>query len=232
MVARSAKPTSPGQTKTRPRPQLDVATIMEAALRLSAAGNPEPLTVRSLGKELGADPTAIYRHFRDKDELVRAVLDQLISDVVAAVDPQAGWRDRLTELANVSLDVFCAHPSIGALAGAQTTGGQGELAAIEMIVVAMNEAGLDNQDSVRFYAVLSSYVISFASAQAGSLMTGEREADAEWIGITASLHHTRHPAITAVRDELEALRDRDIYESGVQVILDAVEARAAATRTN
>ena len=38
-----------------------------------------------------------------------------------------------------------------------------------------------------------------------------------------------HPAITAVRDELEALRDRDIYESGVQVILDAVEARAAAS---
>jgi len=134
MVARSAKTASTAESKTRTRPQLDVATIMDAALRLSAAGNPEPLTVRSLGKELGADPTAIYRHFRDKDELVRAVLDQLISDVVAAVDPDAGWRDRLTELANESLDVFCAHPSIGSLAGSQTTGGQGELAAIEMIV--------------------------------------------------------------------------------------------------
>ena len=62
----------------------------------SGGGNTEPLTVRSLGKELGADPTAIYRHFRDKDELVRAVLDKLIGDVVAAVDPEAGWRERLT----------------------------------------------------------------------------------------------------------------------------------------
>ena len=43
-------------------------------------GNPEPLTVRRLGKELGADPTAIYRHFRDKDELVRAVLDRLVHE--------------------------------------------------------------------------------------------------------------------------------------------------------
>ena len=98
-----------------------------------------------------------------------------------------------------------------------------------MIIVAMNEAGLDREDSVRFYAVLSSYLISFASAQAGSLVTAiatRRRLDRRH----ASLHHTKHPAIAAVRDELESLRDRDIYESGVQVILDAVEARAAATR--
>ena len=229
MVVRAADAASTGEPKSRTRPQLDPGTIIDAALRLSVSGTPEPLTVRSLGKELGADPTAIYRHFRDKDELVRAVLDKLIADCVAAVDATAPWRERLTQLADVSLEILTAHPSIGSLAGSQTTGGQGELGAIEMIVVAMNEAGLNNEDSVRFYAVLSSYVISFASAQAGSRLSGERPADAEWIGVTASLHHTRHPAIAAVRHELETLRDRDIYDAGVQVILDAVEARAAAT---
>jgi AcrR family transcriptional regulator len=226
MVARRARA---DETKSRPRPQLAPATIIDAALRLSVGGSPDQLTVRGLGKELGADPTAIYRHFRDKDELVRAVLDKLISDSVAAVDHEAPWRERLTQLADVSLETLISHPSIGALAGSQSTGGRGELAAIETIIVAMNEAGLDHEDSVRFYAVLSSYVISFSSAQAASLLTGEREADDAWIGVTSSLHHARHPAIAAVRDELEALRDRDIYESGVQVILDAVEARAASS---
>ena len=97
-----------------------------------------------------------------------------------------------------------------------------------MIVVAMTEAGLDRQDSVRFYGVLSSYLISFAAAQAAAVVAGDDDSDAAWIGVTLSLERTGHPAITAVRDELEALRDRDIYESGVQVILDAVEARSAA----
>ena len=50
-----------------------------------------------------------------------------------------------------------------------------------------------------------------------------------WIGVTARSTTPRHPAITAVRDELEALRDHEIFESGVQVILDAVQARAAAS---
>ena len=92
------------------------------------------------------------------------------------------------------------HPHIAAVAGTRTTNGPGELDAIELIIVAMNEAGLDHDDSVRFYAVLSSYVISFTSAQASSMLIAERDAEARWIGVTPLLHQTRRPAIVAVRD--------------------------------
>ena len=215
--------------KARPRPQLDAETILDAAQRLAATGR-EPLTVRRLGQELGADPTAIYRHFRDKDAVVMGVLDRLIADCVAAVDEGAPWRERMTQLADVSLEALCAHPAVGALAASQTTGGTGEAAAIEMILRAMVEAGLDHADSVRFYAVLSSYVIAFSSAQAGSrLGSSPGDDDPRWIGTHPGLHQGRTPTAAAVRDELEALRDQDVYESGVQVILDAVSARAADT---
>ena len=110
-----------------------------------AAGNPEPLTVRSLGKELGADPTAIYRHFRDKDELrPRRAGPAHPSTRSRAVDPDAGWRERMTQLANVPpWTIFGDHPSIGARRRRpRPPAVEGELAAIEMIMVAMNEAGL------------------------------------------------------------------------------------------
>ncbi len=231
-MASARKNPAAGSARTPPRvrPQLDVATILEAALRISAGGNPEPLTVRSLGKELGADPTAIYRHFRDKDTLVLAVLDRLIVMGLEPVDPTADWRTRMTQMADSTLKVFQTYPGVGAGAGTQTTGGPGELAAIEMILVAMTEAGLGREDAVRFYGVLSSYVISFAAAQAGAIVAENHDSDPVWIGVTRSLDQTRHPTILAVRAELEALHDRDIYHSGVQVILDAVEARARATR--
>ena len=80
-----------------------------------------------------------------------------------------------------------------------TTGGEGELAAIELIVVAMTEAGLDRQDSVRFYGVLSSYIISFAAAQAAADVAGDDDSDPAWIGVTLSLARTGHPAVAAVR---------------------------------
>ncbi len=213
----------------RPRPQLDAATILDAAQRL-AATEWEPLTVRRLGKELGADPTAVYRHFRDKDAVVVGVLDRLVAECVASVEPSAPWRDRLTGLADASLRIFSAHPAVGALASSQTTRGPGEAAAIEMILGAMVEAGLDRTDTVRFYAVFSSYVIAFSSAQASSLLGADPERDdPRWIGGSTALHSTRTPTAASVRDELEALRDVDIYESGIQVILDAVAARASST---
>ena len=198
-------------------------------MRLSGGASTEPLTVRRLGNELGTDPTAIYRHFRDKDELMMAVLDRLTGDAVAQVDSRAGWRERLSEFADLAFAIMRDHPHVAALAGARTTNGPGELDAIELIIVAMDEAGLDRDDSVRFYAVLSSYLISVISAQANSLLTNQRDAEARWIGVAPLLHQTTRPAIVNVRDELEALRDRDVFSTGVQVILDAVETQAASS---
>ncbi len=216
----------------RVRPRLDASTILEAALRLAVTDTAEPLTVRRLGTELGADPTAIYRHFRDKDELVRAAIDRLIADCVARVDPDAPWRSRLTQLADASLDLLCAHPTLGAAAASQTTGGDGELAAVELIIEAMAEAGLDQDAVVRFYAVFSSYLLAFCSAQAGTVLAAgspEDAADQRWVGGSPALHRSRYPAIAAVRDQLESLEDPEVYRAGVQVLLDAVAAQASST---
>ena len=152
MAPRPDQDVTAGERSPRVRPQLDVATILEAALRLSGAGNPEPLTVRSLGKELGADPTAIYRHFRDKDELVHAVLDRLIHRRGRGGRP----RRRLARADDPARpgdpgDLRRAPEHRRRAVRPRPPGAQGELAAIELILVAMNEAGLDRQDSVRFY---------------------------------------------------------------------------------
>ena len=114
---------------------------------------------------------------------MHAVLDRLVHRAVKAVDPDAGWRERMTQLAQATLEVFGEHPSIGAVGASTTTGGEGELAAIELILVAMNDAGLGREDSVRFYGVLSSYVISFAAAQAAAAVAGDVDADPAWIGV-------------------------------------------------
>jgi AcrR family transcriptional regulator len=36
----------------------------------------DALRTRALGHRLGVDPTAVYRHFRSKDELINALADQ------------------------------------------------------------------------------------------------------------------------------------------------------------
>ena len=51
----------------------------------------------SSAKRSTADPTAIYRHFRSRDELLRAMGDRCLAGVVDDL-PTASWRDCIREL--------------------------------------------------------------------------------------------------------------------------------------
>ena len=110
------------------KPRLDRDMIIAAGLELAAVPGATSISVRELGARLGADPTAIYRHFRNKEHLMEALLDELIARSVAAVtaDP-ANRRDRVRQLASSTLEIFSAYPAIGLEATVLTTHGPGEL---------------------------------------------------------------------------------------------------------
>jgi AcrR family transcriptional regulator len=206
------------------RPQLDREVIVSAALELAAAG--EAVTFRSLGTALGSDPTAVYRHFRDKEELMRAVVDRLIILSQEQLDADAPWRDQLYEGAVATMDVFAAHPHVGVESSTIATGGPGELTAINWILTQLERAGLGKEQAVRFYAAYSSYVLAGAAALSRQRLH-EEDATARWVGDLRAVDAARLPALSAVIPELVALSDRDVFLTGVEVFLDSVEAVAA-----
>src|SRR5688572_1534829 len=67
---RSARTRAAGEGALTPE------AIVERALEFIEREGTGALTVRRLGAELGVDPTAFYRHFRDKDDLVLACMDR------------------------------------------------------------------------------------------------------------------------------------------------------------
>jgi AcrR family transcriptional regulator len=203
--------------------------ILQAALDLSARG--EPLTFRALGTALGADPTAVYRHFRDKDELVRGAFDLMTVEVLSLVDHDASWRDQLRQLAVATLDVCEKYPSIGAEAQALTTHGPGELGAVEHLLQQFQRAGLDQPAAVRFYAAFSSYLLAVAATSATLVLAPSgtqpvSTAERPWIGDVGHVDPTRYPAVVAARAELATLQDREVFMMGIEVLLDAAEAAA------
>lgn len=211
----------------RPRPSLDREVILDTAVGLASGG--DALTVRALGAALGADPTAIYRHFRGKDELVRAVWDRLLLQSMSSTAPEAPWREQLRGLASECLRLCTEHPTIGRHAHAMTTGGPGELAAVEFALEQFQRAGLDPHAAVRFYAVYSNYLLAMAGSVAAAVAADPAgEADQVWIGDVGPVDPRRYPAVAAARDELAALRDSEVFMTGVDVILDAAEAHAQA----
>ena len=91
-------------TRTEQRTELSRERILDAAQTVIERDGDTALTFRRLGSELGADPTAAYRYFRSKDDLLLALGDRLLGEAMDAANAQAspddGWRESLLTLSH------------------------------------------------------------------------------------------------------------------------------------
>ena len=230
--------TATRSTAGRPRrgggkARLDREAIVAAGLKLAAKPGVGSVSVRDLGAELGADPTAIYRHFRGKDDLMRSLLDEVIGMSLQRVEAEPDdWRGRLTQLAVATLEMFATYPAIGVEATVLTTGGPHELDVIELMLDAFSRAGLEGDDLVNHYALLASHSLSSAAGIARN--RSERGADpsaaSAWIESPLLVDPAQHPLIASLGPRLRALDDRYLFMIGVESILDSAQRTAAARR--
>jgi AcrR family transcriptional regulator len=229
-----ASAAAPGAAKGRAKQRIDRESIVAAGMAIAARPNAPAITVRELGKYLGADPTSIYRHFRNKDDVIRALLENLMAMTLERMTaPRHEWRERLRQMAAATFELYMQYPAIGAEAIHLSTDGPAERDIIEAMLDCLDVAGLSDDAAVRHYAALSTYVLAYASGIASSY-SGRAAENAEdataWLSRSLPMSPATHPRINALRDALVALDDRDAYNMGIEALLDAVEANAARGR--
>ena len=174
--------------------------------------------------------TAVYRHFKSKDDLMRALLDELQATALGQVATDAGWRERLRQLASATLETYVEHPAIAMEATVLTTNGPAEVATIEFILAALAEAGLSGTKLVHHYALYSSYILSEVAGIARGRTTGDTETDLDtWFDGPLLVDPLKHVHIASVAAELRGLRDTDIFRLGVDLILDSAARTALPT---
>lgn len=208
--------------------RLTPEVIVDAAVRISARGRPDGLTGSALGAELGVDRSAVWRHFADKEALLRAVGDRLLTTAFTQLPDALEPRARLDRLAHAVVEVFTAHPYVGATFAARGTRGPGEFAMVEMMLTVLRELGLDDQDTVRYQRMLADSVLSYAGMRASRaiLPTAVREADEQaWTNEYAAADPLRYPAIAALSPGLAAVGPDMVLDTMIEAFWTAVDAR-------
>lgn len=215
--------------KRKPYASLDREKIIQAALAIASRPGVASLKVRELGDELGADPTSIYRHFRNKDELTAALVDRLMQLICDRLPEDTGdWRGRVLAGAVAALDVFLEYPCLGVEAVRLRSVGPAELGLIEVVLGALEQAGLEGDELVRHYGALTGYFFSFAAMAASGQIDALRQvAEEPWVQPAEEITALDHPRLFAVWDRISTMQYRETYLTGVNVILDAIAAAGA-----
>ncbi|MET9424610.1 MULTISPECIES: TetR/AcrR family transcriptional regulator C-terminal domain-containing protein [unclassified Streptomyces] len=233
MAAGTGKRTATARTKRaapgRPRPSLSPGLIVEACLELLDAEGADALTFRRIGAELGADPTALYRHFRNKDDLVLAVADHLLEESLEGFEPSDDWHETLRTLCIRNRKVYLSHPRAAVLATVRITRRPAEMRVVEMILAALAKAGFPPEQAVRHYRALVDFMLSWSCMDATySTLDSEtrRRDESAWSGEYAAVPAATHPHLAAAAPHLPAVDDEANFLFALDLILEAIAARA------
>lgn len=231
-TARNAKRTT--ATKRIPRDSLSRSVIIAAAEKIAERDGLDGLTFTALGEELGAHSTSIYRHFRDKDELVLELIDSLRAKSYGADLVSTGnWREDLLLIANLIHKHYLRYPGLAPQMAARTTRRPTEFKNVEFALDAMRRAGLDDDDAVVTTRIYGNFVraVSALEASLHALPDDARAMDEmAWHVEYRQLSEEDFPNISRVSDKLLSLGDPRLFAQGIEMLLDAIEAKAQEQR--
>ena len=94
--------------------------ILEAALAVVEREGWDALSMRRLAQDLDVWPMAVYRHFRDKEELLAAVAGAA-AERIPAGDARGGWEERLAALLRAIVGTPAARAGGGLPGGPRLT---------------------------------------------------------------------------------------------------------------
>lgn len=184
--------------------------ILDTAAELLRTGDAESFSVRKLAAALGTDSSSLYRHFRNKTELLRAVADRILAAAMDGYRPEGDWKQRITATALRLREAFGRHPQLAAIWGRYGSGGAGSRLVMEEVLQALWASGLpDEQIPPRYHriVILLAALIA-ADGGFGTLTPGEYEQGVEQFRVAVlGADPDRFPALAHFAREIRPLGD-------------------------
>jgi AcrR family transcriptional regulator len=178
--------------------RLSREAVVDAAEALIEREGIEALTMRRLAEQLSSSPMALYRHVRDKDELLMALIDRRASELPRPALPRDP-RERLLRLFGVLYDGWTVNPWIVEILVKGDLIAPSVLWVIDEIIAAFIDAGLARERAAEAYNVawrycIGEFVVRHATAvdraqrgRESTVRTVLRDADPDALPILSSL---------------------------------------------
>jgi TetR/AcrR family transcriptional regulator, tetracycline repressor protein len=199
--------------------------VIDAAAALVADQGYAGLTMRALAQRCGVPTMTLYRHVRDKEELLGALADRVLGQLQLPEPGTLSWQQELVAVFRSVHDLLLAHPDIALVAGRQPVAGQAAYRGAEIVLNALRRAGIEGEDTASAFATLFAFTLGFVQQQLMSSAPGSlarRQAVLERLPLDDYDNLSRLGAVFLLRST-----DRH-FEDGLNLIIRGLESK---TRT-
>ena len=203
--------------------------IVTESLRLLDTAGVAGFSMPKLGRALGADPTAVYRHFASKDDLVLAIADRLIEEAMDGLPAHDCWVETVIDVTRRQRRTYLAHPAAASLSSFRTTGRPAEMRVVDRLLGAVMAAGFDGLEAALVYRALGDFTLAWCGSEAALLALPEPLQAADggaWARAYRAVGQEEYPHIWRVRDELPLATDDKIFEAVLAIVITGICARA------
>ncbi|MFG1947131.1 TetR/AcrR family transcriptional regulator [Nonomuraea sp. NPDC048826] len=145
--------------------QISRPAVLAAALALADERGLDAVTMQAVAARLGVTAMALYRHVRDKDDLLDGLVEALLTEFPPP-DPGLPWRERLTVLATAIRASAGRHPTVFPLLLRRPAGTEQARRVRDGVLAALGEAGLDGERAARAERLISTAVLGYAASEA------------------------------------------------------------------
>jgi TetR/AcrR family transcriptional regulator, tetracycline repressor protein len=151
------------------RPPLSRARILSAALGMIDRDGLDGLSIRALADDLGTRPMSLYRHVRDKADILGGVTAMLLGEI-PSLSPSGVWTRDLREWAIGFRAVMRAHPrAVPLFAERPITSYVDGREMAEDGLRMLEEAGVDPLGAARIMRSVARFVVGFSVTDSAAL---------------------------------------------------------------
>ena len=205
------------------RPKLTRGDIAAAALELADAEGLEALSMRGLAERLGVGTMTLYGYFRNKDELLDALVDAAVMETPLP-SAEGDWPEALRTVVGSARQGLLRHPSIVELRMRRPVLRPEALRFGEAVLRILRGAGFGVEEAVAAFRLLFTYTVGFAAISPAESTESDRQAARTAL---AGLSPNEFPALTEARDAASAaMGGEEMFAYGLDRIIDGLATRA------
>lgn len=226
---------------TETRAPLSRERVLLTAVELARRDGMDALSMRRLADELGAGAMSLYHYVPDKEELLDGMVDIVFGEIEL---PPTGvdWRTAMRRRALSTREALNRHRWAVGLMESRRSPGPASFRLHDAVLGCLRDGGFSIEMTIQAYSVLDAYIYGFALQEESVPFESAEE------GAAVAQEHARRFTEQAEEQQTAALAEEfphlaevvaghvakvgydfaSAFEHGLDLILDALEARRAA----